>query len=72
MLPEYRSHPLPLIPHYKQIKFKLGRENYLNGKVRYNIAKLVAQIRLNKLSVKVAKMYIPLGKKCIIQSRTFL
>ena len=52
------------IPHYKSLKPKLGLESYLNGKTSIRLARLIAQIRLNKFSIKLDNTYIPLNQKC--------
>ena len=65
---ERRIQNSSFIPHYPAIKTNTEREGYLNGEVRLNHAKLLAQIRLNKFSIKIGNSLIKLGSKCFLCS----
>jgi hypothetical protein len=54
------------IPHYPSVKSTNCRENYFNNNLSPPTSRLIAQLRLNKCSVKVGYVYIKLGSKCML------
>ncbi len=54
------------IPHYPSIKSTICKEEYLNNNLSPPISRLIAQLRLNKCSIKVGYVYIKLGSRCML------
>ena len=58
------------IPHYKSIKTKTTTESYFQENNNTQKSSLIAQLRLNKFSIKIGRYYIPLQPKCLLCSKS--